>query len=194
MNGGAHDHIVLSDSAFHAAEGDPTNLKLCQRGEWQDRMLVETVLSMLTLVSHFKKAMPRVWAYFRARLAFAMAASAGGIEALWHIFGALPADLPAVIAVVQHRSPREGSLLATVLKQCSQIAVHDAVSEECLQPGRIALAPANHHLLVTPDGSFALFDTVAASMTSRWDANFVYSKTCGTAPFPLVVSDSPPPA
>ena len=42
--------IVLSDTGFHAAEGDPTNLKLCQRGEWQDRMLVETVLSMLTLV------------------------------------------------------------------------------------------------------------------------------------------------
>src|SRR5919198_4989963 len=35
--------IVLSDTAFHAAEGDPTNLKLCQRGEWEERMLVETV-------------------------------------------------------------------------------------------------------------------------------------------------------
>jgi len=32
--------IVLSDTAFHAAEGDPANLKL-----------VETVLSMLTLVA-----------------------------------------------------------------------------------------------------------------------------------------------
>src|SRR3989442_1185744 len=42
--------IVLSDTAFHAAEGDPANLKLCQRGEWEDRFLVETVLSMLTLV------------------------------------------------------------------------------------------------------------------------------------------------
>jgi hypothetical protein len=52
--------IVLSDTAFHAAEGDPSNLKLCPRGEWQDRMLVETVLSMLTLISHFKKAMHRV--------------------------------------------------------------------------------------------------------------------------------------
>jgi hypothetical protein len=48
--------IVLSDTGFHAAEGDPTNLKLCPRGEWQDRMLVETVLSMLTLVCHLKKA------------------------------------------------------------------------------------------------------------------------------------------
>jgi hypothetical protein len=43
--------IVLSDTGFHAAEGDPSNLKLCQRGEWQDRLLVETVLSMLTLVA-----------------------------------------------------------------------------------------------------------------------------------------------
>jgi hypothetical protein len=60
--------IVLSDTAFHAAEGDPTNLKLCPRGEWEDRMLVETVLSMLTLVCHFKKVMHRGWAYFHAGL------------------------------------------------------------------------------------------------------------------------------
>jgi hypothetical protein len=66
--------IVLSDMAFHAATGDPTNLKLCRRGEWEDRILVETVLSMLTLVCHFKKVMHRVWASFHARLAFTMAA------------------------------------------------------------------------------------------------------------------------
>jgi hypothetical protein len=62
--------IVLSDTGFHAAEGDPANLKLCQRGEWEDRMLVETVLAMLTLVCHLKKVMHRGWAYFQARLAF----------------------------------------------------------------------------------------------------------------------------
>jgi hypothetical protein len=66
--------IVLSDLAFHAAEGDPTNLKLCRRGEWEERILVETVLSMLTGVCHFKKVMHRVWVYFHARLAFTMAA------------------------------------------------------------------------------------------------------------------------
>jgi hypothetical protein len=37
-------------------------------------MLVETVLSMLTLVCHLKKVMHRGWAYFQARLAFTMAA------------------------------------------------------------------------------------------------------------------------
>src|SRR6516164_10607505 len=76
--------IVLSDTGFHAAEGDPSNLKLCQRGEWEDRMLVETVLSMLTLVCHLKKVMDRGWAYFQARLAFTMAAF--NVLVQWHGF------------------------------------------------------------------------------------------------------------
>ena len=65
--------IVPSDTAFHAAAGDPANLTLCPRGAWEDRMLVETVHSMLTLVCHLKKVMHRDWAYFHARLAFTMA-------------------------------------------------------------------------------------------------------------------------
>ncbi len=66
--------MVLADHGFHAQEGDPPNLKLCARGEWNVRMLIETVLSMLTTVSHFKKMAHRVWEYFQAHLAFAMAA------------------------------------------------------------------------------------------------------------------------
>ena len=48
--------MVLSDTGFHATEGDPANLKLCQRGECQNRLLVETVFSMLTVVCHFKNS------------------------------------------------------------------------------------------------------------------------------------------
>ena len=65
--------FVPNTIGFHAAEGDPSNLKLCQRGEWNDRMLIETVLSMLTVISHFKKVLHRVWEYFQARLAFTLA-------------------------------------------------------------------------------------------------------------------------
>ena len=65
--------IVLSDSAFHAKEGDPANLKLCDRGLWNTRMLVETVLSMLTGVCHLKKVAHRTWAAFQTRLAFTLA-------------------------------------------------------------------------------------------------------------------------
>ncbi|HEY5864380.1 MAG TPA: hypothetical protein VI542_02335 [Candidatus Tectomicrobia bacterium] len=52
--------IIVSDTALHATEGDPANLKLCQSGEWQDRLLVETVLSMLTVVYYFKRVTHRV--------------------------------------------------------------------------------------------------------------------------------------
>src|SRR6266481_6276572 len=76
--------IVLSDTGFHAAEGDPSNLKVCPRGEWQDRMLVETVLSMLTVVCHVKQVMHRGGAYFQARLAFTMAAF--NVLVQWHGF------------------------------------------------------------------------------------------------------------
>ena len=66
--------IVCGDTGFHAKEGDPSNLKVCLRGAWNQRMMVETVLSMLTLVNHFKKVMHREWAYFQMRLAYTMAA------------------------------------------------------------------------------------------------------------------------
>ena len=65
--------VVLADGAFHAAAGDPPNLKVCPRGAWNQRMLVETVLSMLTTVCHLTHGSHRVWAYFQVRLAFTMA-------------------------------------------------------------------------------------------------------------------------
>ena len=68
------DMIVLTDPGFHAKAGDPINMKVCPHGTWNGRMGVETVLSMLTNVCHFKRARHRVWEFFRARLAFAMAA------------------------------------------------------------------------------------------------------------------------
>jgi hypothetical protein len=69
-----HRMIVLTDTGFHAKTGDPANMKVCRRGTWNVRMLVETVLSMITTVFHSKKMGHRVWAYFRARVGWTMAA------------------------------------------------------------------------------------------------------------------------
>ena len=74
--------VILTDHGFHAQQGDPSNMKVCPRGVWNERMLVETVLSMLTVVCHFKKVGHRVWSYFRARLAFTLAAF--NILVQWH--------------------------------------------------------------------------------------------------------------
>ena len=76
--------VVLVDSAFHAQTGDPANMKVCPRGTWNTRMLLETVLSMLTSVCHLKKVAHRVADYFRMRLAYLVAAF--NLLVQWHGF------------------------------------------------------------------------------------------------------------
>jgi hypothetical protein len=93
--------IVLADTGFHARAGAPPNLKVCPRGAWNVRMVVETILSMLTLCNHFKKVMHRVWAYFKMRLAYTMAMF--NVLAQWY---GLQADADGVI----HLSIAEFSL------------------------------------------------------------------------------------
>jgi hypothetical protein len=65
--------IVLADMGFNDADGIPANLKLCERGTWNERMLVETALSLVTMVCHLKKVFHRTRAYFQARLAYVVA-------------------------------------------------------------------------------------------------------------------------
>lgn len=72
-----HEMIVLADNSFHCAPesgGDPPNLKVCRHRTWGERIVVETMLSMLTVVCHFKKVSHRAWDHFVARLAYTMAA------------------------------------------------------------------------------------------------------------------------
>ncbi len=66
--------VVLADRLFSLKEGNPPNLLICKRGEWNVRMMIETVLSMLHTVCHLKCMAHRVWTYFQARLAYTMAA------------------------------------------------------------------------------------------------------------------------
>jgi hypothetical protein len=65
--------ILFADTGFDKVDWQPTNLRLCRRGEWNVRMLVETVLSMLTYVCHFKHMAHKSWDYFRSHLAYTMA-------------------------------------------------------------------------------------------------------------------------
>ena len=69
----ADEMVILTDMAFHSAAGDPPNQKACKRGTWGGRMVVETVLSLLTTVCRLKKASQRSWDGLMARLAYTMA-------------------------------------------------------------------------------------------------------------------------
>lgn len=64
---------IFADDGFVKKDWHPENLRICERGVWNSRMIVETILSMLTLVCHFKKVMHRAWDYFKSRLAYTMA-------------------------------------------------------------------------------------------------------------------------
>lgn len=66
--------VVLVDTGFHGSDPDPPNMMVCRKHTWNTRMLVETVLAMLTVVCHTKKVGHRVWKYFEARLAYILAA------------------------------------------------------------------------------------------------------------------------
>ncbi len=72
--------IVLADGNFHkspfhrADDPDPPNLKVCPRNAWNQRRLIETVLSMLAGTCSLKRLSERAWAYLEAHLAFVAAA------------------------------------------------------------------------------------------------------------------------
>lgn len=55
-----------------------------------------------------------------------VAASLGGVHALSRLVSALPADFPAPVLVVQHRSPAAPDLLAGILRRVAAMAVTDA--------------------------------------------------------------------
>jgi hypothetical protein len=97
----ADEMVVLTDSSFHSAEGDPPNQKACKRGTWNVRMVVETILSLLTTVCHLKKASQRTWIGLRTRLAYTMALF--NILVLWD---GIPVDEQGII----HLSIAEFSL------------------------------------------------------------------------------------
>jgi two-component system, chemotaxis family, protein-glutamate methylesterase/glutaminase len=89
----------------------------------------------------------------------ALAASAGGLNALTHVLAALPGDFPAPLVVVQHLDRRHRSVMAQILDRCTAIRVSEARSGQLPQPGRAYIAPSDRHLLVTPRRSLTLTRT-----------------------------------
>ena len=65
--------VVLADRGFHRAAGDPANVMICRRGQWEWEVKVETELSMLSVKCGFKEQRHRAWAGFEAHLAYAVA-------------------------------------------------------------------------------------------------------------------------
>jgi two-component system chemotaxis response regulator CheB len=75
-------------------------------------------------------------------------ASTGGPPALSHILGALPADLPASILVVQHMADGFVEGLATWLDGVVPMPVSVGFDGQRLRPGHVVLAPSHGNTVV----------------------------------------------
>ena len=75
-------------------------------------------------------------------------ASAGGMEALQRLVASLPKDLPAAIFVVWHLPPGLKSMLPHVLSKAGPLPAENPVDGQEFEPGRIYVAPSDHHMLV----------------------------------------------
>src|SRR5262249_26586448 len=77
-------------------------------------------------------------------------ASAGGIQALQSLMGALPGDLAAAIFVVLHLPPYSSSHLSGILSRSGPLPAHVAEEGESIRLGQIYVPPPNQHLLLRP--------------------------------------------
>lgn len=77
-----------------------------------------------------------------------MGASAGGVEALAAVVRGLPADLPAAVFVVLHVPPHGASVMPAILNRANTLAADHPKDNDPIVPGRIYVAPPDHHLLV----------------------------------------------
>jgi two-component system chemotaxis response regulator CheB len=74
--------------------------------------------------------------------------SAGGIEALRTLAGALPGSFPASIFIVLHTAPNSPGLLASIMERAGPLPAVCVTKTEIIRPGRIYVPAPDHHLIV----------------------------------------------
>jgi len=75
-------------------------------------------------------------------------ASAGGVEALADLAASLPSDFSAAVFVVLHLPATGTSALPEILSRHGPLPAAQVKDGEPIQPGRIYVAPPDHHVLL----------------------------------------------
>lgn len=77
-------------------------------------------------------------------------ASSGGFAVLRQLAADLPPNLPCALFVVWHMPSEATGVLPHVLSQAGPLPAAHAVDGQPIEPGRIYVAPPDHHLLLEP--------------------------------------------
>jgi two-component system, chemotaxis family, protein-glutamate methylesterase/glutaminase len=116
----------------------------------------------------------------------ALVASAGGLQALSTVLAGLTAGLPANVLALLHIAPDCESVLPSILGRVSALDVRAAADGDQLTPGRVLVAPAGRHMLVTCDRRIALIVS-GAFPPSRPSADLLLT-TLATATGPRAIA------
>lgn len=96
----------------------------------------------------------------------AVGASTGGTEALREIIEALPPDAPGMV-VVQHMPEGFTAAFAKRLNESSRVEVKEAAYGDAVLPGRVLIAPGNHHMLLRRSGTRYYVQVSSGPLVSR---------------------------
>jgi two-component system chemotaxis response regulator CheB len=92
----------------------------------------------------------------RSLQAILVGGSAGAVEVVSLLLGALPAEFATPIVVLVHLPRRRPSALAGALRGKCGLALREPLDKEPLAPSTVYLAPPDYHLLIEQGPSFAL--------------------------------------
>lgn len=83
----------------------------------------------------------------------AIGASTGGPVRISELLSNFPKHLPAYVLIVQHMPPGFTKMFAERLAGATGLNVVEAKEGELLTPGKVILAPGDHHMVVKKQGS-----------------------------------------
>jgi two-component system chemotaxis response regulator CheB len=83
-------------------------------------------------------------------------ASLGGPAALGRVLAALPADFPAAVLVVQHRTPAVGDPFTAALRRRTALPVREARQGQPVTTAGVSVLPARHTATVDSSGALRL--------------------------------------
>ncbi|HAR95508.1 MAG TPA: chemotaxis response regulator protein-glutamate methylesterase [Deltaproteobacteria bacterium] len=93
-------------------------------------------------------------------------ASTGGTEALRVFLEALPLDSPGTL-IVQHMPEHFTAAFAQRLNAICKVTIKEAEDNDTVIPGRVLIAPGNHHLLLKRSGARYYVEVKDGPLVSR---------------------------
>ncbi len=104
------------------------------------------------LMSNAKMAIEKRKNNFVGDRIMAIAASTGGTEALKVILAGMPEDIPGTV-IVQHMPAVFTKTYAATLQRMFSFEIKEAEDGDCVQEGRVLLAPGNFHMTMAKSGN-----------------------------------------